>query len=85
LNQGDTKFLDGSFVPVDPELLDARVKEARSKFIASSRGAAGLQETIELRDPGDKEPPYENGNAYAIKYDAQEIPRDSKLLSDTPG
>src|ERR1017187_10324627 len=32
LNQGTTKFLNGSFVPIDPEILSGTVKDARPKL-----------------------------------------------------
>src|SRR5438067_1405364 len=75
LNQGTTKFMNGSFVPLDPELLHERVREARTKLSDCKTSLDGLSQTIELNDPGDKGPGYEHGNAYAIRYGAEAIPQ----------
>jgi hypothetical protein len=83
LNQGTTKLLNGSFVPIDPEILSDAVKDARSKLSDANINVAGLLETIELRDPGNRGRSYEHGNAYAIRYDAVAIPEDATILSDT--
>jgi 5-methylcytosine-specific restriction enzyme MrcB-like protein/dynein-related subfamily AAA family protein len=83
LNQGTTKFMNGSFVPLDPELLHARVKDARSKLNRADISVAGLLQAIDLRDPGDKGRGYEIGNAYAIRYGVDQIPEDATILADT--
>jgi hypothetical protein len=83
LNQGTTKFQNGSFVPIDPELLLSRVKDARAKLNGQDSDVAGLLQTIDLRDAGDLGRGYESGNAYAIKYEADKIPQDTTILADT--
>ena len=82
LNQGTTKLLNGSSVPIEPEILSDKVKDARSKLNDPNVDVAGLLETIDLRDPGNRGRSYENGNAYAIRYDAGTIPGDAAILSD---
>ncbi len=83
LNQGTTKFMNGSFVPIDPELLHKRVEDARSRLKDRNVNVAGLLHSIDLRDPGDKGPGYEHGNAYAIRYEADAVPQDTTVLADT--
>ena len=68
-------------IPIDPELLHARVKDARLKLVG--RNVQDLLEGIELKDRGDKGPAYERGNVYAIKYAAEKIPQDSTILADS--
>ena len=83
LNQGTTKFVKGSSVPLDPELLQARVNDARAKLNSGTISVAGLLQSIDLKDPGNKGGGYERGNAYATKYDADKIPQDSTILADS--
>lgn len=83
LNQGTTKLLNGSLVSIDPEILSDTVKDARSKLNDANSNIAGLLETIQLRDPGNRGWSYEHANAYAIRYDADKIPQDATILTDT--
>ena len=83
LNQGTTKFVGGSYVAIDPEILSNAVKDARLKLKDPNLNVAGLLETVDLRDPGDRGQGYESGNAYAIRYDADNIPQDGAILSDS--
>ena len=83
LNQGTTKFLNGSFVAIDPEILSETVKDARSKLNDPNISVAGLLETIDLRDPGNRGRGYESGNAYAITYHSDKVPHDATTLTDT--
>lgn len=64
LNQGTTKFLNGSLVPIEPELLRARVEDARLKLNVPSVDVTNFLQTIDLRDTGDLGRGYESGNAY---------------------
>jgi MoxR-like ATPase len=80
LGQGTTTFEGGEFRSRSPAYLQQRAEWARS--ILASRGDDRLLQEIALHDPGGLGPGYEQGNAFAYRYDSETIPDDERLQAD---
>ena len=83
LNQGTTTFVGKEFKPRDPEVIAARVLQARSSLSGDMADEERLTEVIDLSDPGgDLASGYEAGNVVAFKYDFGDDLNDDLLISD---
>ncbi len=83
LNQGTTTFVDNEFKPRDPEVISARVSQARRFLSDDLAGDERLIEAIDLSDPGGYlASGYEAGNVVAFKYDFDDDLNDDLLIAD---
>lgn len=82
LNQGTTRWEDGDFKALDPDLLASRVKWARSVIAATGLGTTGLLPDIDLQANGPLGAGYERGNVWAIRYPREDLPDSETILSN---